>query len=74
MRLEGAIGMLETGQKLPVGLWDVGATLELALDDQGQGRALNPADGEEVGAEAPGGQRDGPGQPAGEAPQIRSMS
>ncbi len=62
MRLECAIGMLETGQKLPVGLGDVGATLELALYDQRQGGALNPADGEEVRAEAPRGQRDGAGQ------------
>ena len=40
----------------------MGAALELALDDQRQGRALHAADGEEVGAEAAAGERDGAGQ------------
>ena len=55
-------GMLELREHLPVRLRDVGAALELALDDQAQGRALDAADREEVGAEAAGGERDGPGQ------------
>ena len=40
----------------------MGAALELALDDQPEGRALHPADGEEVGAEAARRERDGAGQ------------
>ena len=59
MGLEGAVGMLEAGEDLPVGLGHVGAALELALDDQAEGRALDAADGEEVGAEPAGCERDG---------------
>ncbi len=62
VRLEGAVGVAELGEELPVGLGDVGAALQLALDDQRQRRALHAANREEVGAEAPGGQRDGAGQ------------
>ena len=54
--------MLEPREHLPVGLRHVGAALELALDDDRQGRALHAADGEEVGAEAAGRERDGAGQ------------
>jgi hypothetical protein len=60
--LEGAVGVGEAREQLPVGLRHVSAALQLALDDQRQGRALDAADGEEVRAEAPGCERDGPGQ------------
>ena len=55
-------GWREGGGHLPEGHGLVGAALELALDDQAEGRALHAADREEVGAEAPGGHRDRPGQ------------
>ena len=61
------VGVLELGEQLPEGFGDVGAALQLALDDQRQGRALDAADGEEVGAEAAGGERDRAGQ--GRAPE-----
>ena len=54
--------MLELGEQFPERFGDVGATLHLALDDQAQGRALDAADGEEVGAEAAGRERDRAGQ------------
>ena len=54
--------MGELREHLPVRLGDVGAALELALDDQAERRALDAADGEEVGAEAAGRERDGAGQ------------
>ena len=60
--LERAVGVGELREQLPVGLRDVGAALELALDDQRQGRALDAADREEVGAEAAGRERDRAGQ------------
>ena len=60
--LEGPVGVRELGEHLPVGNRDVGAALELALDDEAEGRALDAADGEEVGAETAGGERDGAGQ------------
>ncbi len=62
VRLEGAVRVDELGVDLPEGLGDVGAALELALDDQAEGRALHAADGEEVGAEAAGREGDGAGQ------------
>ena len=62
VRLEGPVGVLEPGEQLPERFGDVGAALHLALDDQPQRRALDAADGEEVGAEAAGGERDGAGQ------------
>jgi hypothetical protein len=65
--LEGPVGMLELGEQLPERFGDVGAALHLALDDQAQGRRLDAADREEVGAEAAAGQRDGAGQ--GRAPE-----
>ena len=65
--LEGAVGVLELGEQLPEGFGDVGAALHLALDDQAQGRALDAADREEVGAEAAAGERDRAGQ--GRAPE-----
>ena len=55
-------GCCEAREHLPVGLRDVRAPLELALDDQRQRRALHAADREEVGAEAAGRERDGAGQ------------
>jgi hypothetical protein len=60
--LEAAVGVLELGEQLPEGLGDVGAALQLALDDQAQGGALDAADGEEVGAEPAGGEGDRAGQ------------
>ena len=60
--LEGPVGVREVGEELPEGLGHVGAALELALDDQRQRRALDATDGEEVGAEAAAGERDGAGQ------------
>ena len=65
--LEGPVGVLELGEQLPEGFGDVGAALHLALDDQAQGRRLDAADGEEVGAEAAAGEGDGAGQ--GRAPE-----
>ena len=62
MGLERAVGVRELGEHLPVGIGDVGAALELALDDQPERRALDAADREEVGAEAAGRERDGAGQ------------
>ena len=62
VRLEGALGVGELREHLPERLRHVGSALELALDDQAEGRALDAADGEEVGAEPAGRQRDGPGQ------------
>src|SRR5207342_3114008 len=44
------------------GFGDVSASFQLALDDQAQSRALHPSDREKVRAEAPGGERDGPGK------------
>ena len=55
-------GWPKLGGDLPEGLRLVGAALELALHDQAERRALDAADGEEVGAEAPGGHRDGAGE------------
>ena len=60
--LEAAVGVLELGEQFPERFGDVGAALHLALDDQAQGRALDAADREEVGAEAAGGERDRAGQ------------
>ena len=60
--LERAVGVAELREQLPERLRHVGAALELALDDQRQGRALHAADGEEVGAEAAAGQRHRAGQ------------
>ena len=60
--LEGTVRMGELGEHLPVRLRHVRAPLELALDDQRQGRALDAADGEEVGAEAAGRKRHRAGQ------------
>ncbi len=60
--LKGPVGVREVGEELPEGLRHMGAALELALDDQRQRRALDAADGEEVGAEAAAGERDGAGQ------------
>ena len=54
--------MGEGGDDLPERLGHVGAALQLALDDQAQGRALDAADREEVGSEAARGARDGAGQ------------
>ena len=65
--LEAAVGVLELGEQFPERFGDVGAALHLALDDQAQGRALDAADREEVGAEAADGQRDRAGQ--GRAPE-----
>ena len=62
VRLEGPVGVLELGEQFPERFRDVGAALHLALDDQAQGRALHAADGEEVGAEAAGRERDRAGQ------------
>ena len=57
-----AFSRLEGGEQLPKRFRHVGAPLELALDDQSEGWALDAADGEEVGAEATGRARDGAGQ------------
>ncbi len=65
--LEGPVGVLELGEQFPERFGDVGAALHLALDDQAQGRALDAADREEVGAEAAAGEGDGAGQ--GRAPE-----
>ena len=54
---ELAVGMLERGEHLPVGLGDVRAPLELALDDDRERRALHAADGQELRAEAAGRER-----------------
>ena len=59
---EAAVRMGEVGRDLPERHWLVGAPLELALHDQSESRALDAADREEVGAEAPGGHRDRPRQ------------
>ena len=55
-------GMLELGEELPEWLGDMGSTLELPLDDQAEGRALDPPDREEGGAVGLGDQRDRPGE------------
>ena len=60
--LERAVGMSEAREELPVGLRDVGTALQLSLDDQGEGRALHPADREKVRAEAARGKRYRAGQ------------
>ena len=60
--LERAVGVGELRQQLPIWLRHVGAALELALDDQRQGRALHAANGEEVGSEAAGRERHRAGQ------------
>ena len=62
VRLERAVGMLELREDLPEGLRHVGAALELALDDQAEARALDAADGKEVGAEAARGEGDRAGE------------
>ena len=54
---EDAVGMLERGEHLPVGLRHVRAPLQLALDDDRQRRALHAADGQELRAEAAGRER-----------------
>ena len=55
---ELAVGMLEGGEHLPVGLRHVRAALELALDDDRERRALHAADGQELRAEPAGRERD----------------
>ena len=62
MGLERSVGVGEVREQLPERLRHVGAALELALDDQRQRRALDPADGEEVGAEPAARERDRAGQ------------
>ena len=62
MGLEGAVGVAELCEELPVRLGDASAALQLALDDERQRGALHAADREEVGAEAARRQRDGAGQ------------
>ena len=59
---EVAVGMREGRRHLPEGHGLVRATLQLALHDQAESRALDAADGEEVGAETACGHRDRPGQ------------
>src|SRR5207244_2448562 len=59
---EVAVRMREGRGDLPERLGLVGAALELALDDQTEGRALHPSHREEVRAETPGGGGDRPGQ------------
>ena len=58
VRGELAVGMLEGGEHLPVGLGHVRAALELALDHDRERRALDAADGQELRAEPAGRERD----------------
>jgi hypothetical protein len=62
VRLERAVRVLELGKDLPEGLRHVRAALELAFDDEAEGRALDAADREEVGAEAASRERDRAGE------------
>ncbi len=57
VRRELAVGMLERGEHLPVGLRDVRAALQLALHHDRQGRALHTADGQELRPQATGRER-----------------
>ena len=59
---ERAVGMLELGEHLPVGLRHVRAPLQLALHDDRERRALHAADGQELRAQPAGRERDEPRQ------------